>query len=190
MADNIRCFIAIDLSEEVRENFYKTILSAKTGADGFRPTEPQNIHLTLKFLGYISDDALKKIKNALEETVKDLKKFDMTFGEIGAFPNFSSPSILWIAPEKGLEQVKQIKERLDNYLSALRIEKDEKTFKAHITLARFKYIKKEKTDFKKIFSSIKIDPGFGVSVEALHLYQSKLTSKWPIYTKLYSANLK
>lgn len=191
MAENtVRCFIAIDLPEEVRKNFYETILSAKTGINGFRPSEPQNIHLTLKFLGYISGEILEKIKNSLDETVKDLTKFDMTFGEIGAFPSFSSPRILWIAPEKGLEQIRQIKERLDSQLSMIGIEKDEKDFKAHITLARLNYIKKGKTDFEKIFSNIKIDATPDISVEALHLYQSNLTSNGPIYTKLYSANVK
>lgn len=189
MADTVRCFIAIDLPSEVTENFYKMIFPLKTSIDGFRPIEPQNIHLTLKFLGYIPDERLKKIKNALDETVRDLTKFTMTFGEIGGFPNFSSPRILWIAPEKGLERIKQIKERLDNFLSAAGIEKDEKDFKAHITLARIKYIKKEKTDFKKIFQTLKFDTKSAVTVDAIHLYQSKLTPKGAIYTKLYSATI-
>jgi 2'-5' RNA ligase len=188
--DNIRSFIAIDLPENIKEELYRLSLDIKSKIDGLRPTQPQNIHLTLKFLGNIPESSIDKIKDALDKTTKDCSKFSIILDKIGIFPNYKFPRVLWVAPEQGIDKIKQVKKKLDNQLILLGISKDQKTFKAHITIARIKYGKKIKTNFQAILENIKLDIKSAINIESLHLYKSVLTSNGPIYTKLHSSKLK
>lgn len=187
--DEIRAFIAVDLPESVRKNLYQVTLNIKNEIEGFRVISPENMHLTLKFLGNITVSLAQKIKDILDETAKDFKKIDMTLGQIGVFPNLSSPRIIWIAPDKGIEKIVRLKENVDSKLSSLGIAKEDRPFKAHLTLARLKPMKRKNVDFKKIIADVKIAEQQDIIIDAVHLYQSKLTPKGAIYTKLHSASL-
>lgn len=189
MNNTIRSFIAIDLPQVVTEKFYQLSLNIKSEIKDLRPTLPQNIHLTLKFLGTISSSLIEKIKTVLDETASGSKKINMTLEKLGAFPNFKSPRVFWVAPKSEIEEIKQLKEKLDNQLSLLGIEKDERIFQTHITIARLKE-RKAGLNFKQILLSSKIDIKDEITIRAIHLYKSTLTSKGPLYTKLHSSPFK
>ncbi|MFH1857042.1 MAG: RNA 2',3'-cyclic phosphodiesterase [Candidatus Omnitrophota bacterium] len=185
-APKIRSFIAIDLPEEITESFYKTAAALKKEIKNLQLVPCQNIHLTLKYLGYLPESSIKKIKNAVDKTAADYGKFNMTFREIGVFPSFSCPRVIWISPGEGEKETEKLKEKLDKELSLLEIEKDEKEFKAHITIARLKEIKK-RPYFEKIITGINVQTAKNIQINSLHLYQSVLTRTGPVYTKLHSA---
>jgi len=184
----IRSFIAIDIPQVVTEKFYRLSLSIKSEIKDLRPTLPQNIHLTLKFLGNVEALLIEQIKNVLDNTAGNSKKIEMQFGKIGAFPNLKSPRVLWIAPQRGAEAIKELKEKLDNKLFALGIKKDDKIFKTHITIARLKK-RKAGLDFKHLLNS-KVAIKDEITIGTIHLYKSSLTPKGPIYTKLHSSPFK
>ncbi len=188
MNNTIRSFIAIDIPQAVTEKFYRLSLSIKSEIKELRPTLPQNIHLTLKFLGNIEASLIEQIKDVLDNTAGNSKKIKVQFGKIGAFPNLKSPGVLWIALEKGAQDIKELKEKLDNQLFALGIKKDDKTLKTHITIARLKE-RKAGLDFKQLLNS-KVNIEDKITICTIHLYKSTLTPKGPIYEKLHSSIFK
>lgn len=189
MAENVRSFIAVDLPLDVREKLHETALNIKAKINSAKPIPPQNIHLTLKFLGYVSMPLIEKIKEIMDITAEDFAKMDITLGSLGVFPDFKFPRVLWIAVQSGSSALALLKKKLDENLSSAKIEPDKNTFKAHITIARFK-----SAGFKKELEETAFNNNIclksKITISAIHLYQSALTSKGAVYTKLHSSLFK
>jgi 2'-5' RNA ligase len=173
----MRCFIAIDLPEEVRENIYKINEVLKDINIKYKPVEKHNLHLTLKFLGEISDykvnlviDKIKKLK---------IKKFKASLGNIGFFPDENFIRVLWISLEPS-SLIKKIHEEIDEALK--QYFKKDKRFESHITIARIKNIKDRKEFLEKV-RNVKIKEEF--EVEEIKLKKSILRRDGPEYTDIY-----
>src|SRR3989338_8292101 len=168
----MRAFIALEISEKIREilfaianSFYKqNLFSGKI-------TEKENIHLTLKFLGEIDDEAVELIKERLRK-IKE-KKFSAELKELGVF-NENFVRIIWIC----LAGCDNLQKEIDDKLTDL-FEK-EKRFMGHVTIARVKECDREKLleEIKKIRIDNKFD------VEKFVLFSSELKKEGPVYSKI------
>lgn len=190
MSENIRSFIAVDLPLDVRKKLYETALNIKAKITGAKPIPPQNIHLTLKFLGYVSMPLIEKMKKIMDITANNFVNMDITLGGLGVFPDFRFPRVLWTAVERGCGDITLLKKKLDeNLLSSAGIVQDKTTFKAHVTIARFKsFGLKKELEETILNNNIRLESKIAIS--AIHLYQSALTSKVAVYTKLHSSLFK
>ncbi|HSW63507.1 MAG TPA: RNA 2',3'-cyclic phosphodiesterase [Dissulfurispiraceae bacterium] len=92
----MRCFIAIDLSDEVRHAVADCIQQLKPLSRDIRWVPRDNLHLTLKFLGEISDAQAQEIGRALQEPAVSFTPFSLEVSGTGVFPNPRRPNILWI----------------------------------------------------------------------------------------------
>ena len=164
----MRCFIAIDLPEEIK----KEIAKIQKQLPDFKGklTEKDNLHLTLKFLGEISDEQVNNIKEKLEKI--KFNKFKAKLQNIGVFSE-SFVRIIWI----NLENCDGLQKEIDNALSKLF--KREERFMSHLTIARVKYIK-DKQKFLDSLKKIKIAP-VEFEVQGFALKKSTLTGRGPIY---------
>lgn len=168
----MRCFIALEIPEKIREKLFEVanFLYNKKLFFG-KTTEKENIHLTLKFLGDISESQAELIKEKLREI--KIKKFDALLGNFGVF-NESFVRIIW-AHLVGCEELqKEIDEKLAFLFSK------EKRFMGHVTIARVKSCDGEKL-FKEL-RKIKFNEAF--FVEKFVLMSSELTSSGPVYKKI------
>ncbi len=136
----MRCFIAIELPEAV-----KSALSGieeelkRTGAD-VRWVKPENIHLTLKFLGNIEDSKAEKIADIMEKICNRCRPFEIEIKGAGMFPNTKSPRVLW----SGLENsnvLKSLQEEIDEGMEAIGFDREKRGFTAHLTLGRVRSLK-------------------------------------------------
>ncbi len=73
--------------------------------DGARWVAPENIHLTLKFLGTTSDDKLDEIAAAIEETVSNFRKFYFSLDGLGAFPSTKRARVIWVGVHHGANEL-------------------------------------------------------------------------------------
>jgi len=168
-----RCFICLELSREVIgyiEELDNQIKKKNLFAGKF--TESENLHLTLKFLGEISDEKLEQVKKKLSEI--KFKGFEVSLGEIGTFINRYN-SLLWIKLQG--REIWGLQEVIDEQLKGL-FEK-EKKFMSHITIARMKKIfgKKEFLDYVKNIKVKKIN----FKVKEFILKKSELRPEGPVY---------
>ncbi|MFA5259478.1 MAG: RNA 2',3'-cyclic phosphodiesterase [Candidatus Pacearchaeota archaeon] len=173
---SLRCFIAIDLSRECRQEIKKIQdLLKKNNLFLGRFTEPENLHLTLKFLGGISEEQILEVKKRLNEI--KMPELHCEIGEIGVFSK-SLAKIIWVRLNgKGIfELQKQIDQKL------LGLFEKEKRFMSHITIARVKNVP-DKPSFFEYFRSIRPKP-IKFSVKSFVLKKSELFLEGPTYTDL------
>jgi len=168
----MRAFLAVTLSKEMKEELLR--IQKLIPECTFKLVEPENLHLTLKFFGDISDKEASKIKEKLLEL--KFHKFKSNLGKIGVFPNEKFIRIVWVS----LEPKEEI-EKLNREINKILNNKDEK-FESHITLARIKSIK-NKQEFMRKLREIKINPT-EFQIEKFSLEKSTLTEKGPVYETL------
>ena len=173
----IRTFISVDLPKRVQKEI-KKLQDELPGFEGKR-TDPENLHLTLKFLGEIDEKKIKEVKNRLKKVI--FKKFDTEINEIGVFsPKFVK--IVWIHLKNCNELQKLVDESLKDLFPK------ENRFMSHVTIARVKYIK-NKNYFLGELDKIKIPPGLKFKVNNFELKKSTLEPDGPIYETLERYNL-
>ena len=176
----IRAFIAVDigpLSELVK--FEEEIKA--TGAK-VKLVEPDNIHITLKFLGDTSDELVPDINDIIQNSVNNIKPFQLQLHGSGAFPNLNYIKIIWIGINDPGPLPKLARE-LDNKLIDLGFKPESRGFKPHITLGRVKG-SQNKSALKKLISENK-DRNFGeLEIKEIKLKQSVLDPTGPTYFTL------
>lgn len=185
----MRTFIAIELPDEIKESLARLQDRLKKSQADVKWVAPENIHLTLKFLGEISEAQLEKITGALEETCQNKKCFQISLSTIGAFPKINFPRVIWVGVEKGDQETKELAEELEERISRLGIPKEKHPFSSHITLGRVRsYLNKD-----KLINELKTAgfmEGKEFAVKELTFFKSTLTPKGPVYEILKTASLK
>ncbi len=172
-----RCFIAIDLPEEIK----KEILKIQKQIPEFKGKliEEENLHLTLKFLSEITNEKADLAKEKLKKI--KFNKFNAKLGEIGVFSE-SFIRIVWVK----LENCDELQKEIDSSLNGLF--KKEERFMSHLTIARVKSIKDKKEFINKLNEIKARHTEFEVNSFALK--KSTLTEKGPIYEDLLEIKLK
>lgn len=140
--------------------------------------EEENLHLTLKFLGEVREERIRDISEILKEISKGFKKFEVTLQGIGAFPNQSSPRVIWTGVEKGRKEMIELQKEIEERLVPLGFKKEERGFHPHLTIARVK----GRGDFKELFETDYKSRTF--LIDKIILFKSTLTPKGPIYEEL------
>lgn len=182
-----RSFIAIESNEKVR-NKLTNVLNAleRTEAD-LKIVEPENIHLTLRFLGNVEENRLKPIEEAIRKAAT-LDPFQIRVEGLGVFPKPDFIRVIWAGVSQGTSETASLRKQLDQELADIGHPSDDKEFTPHYTIARMKSGKAK----DKVLNEIekRDDEKFGtVQVEEIKLKKSKLTPEGPIYTDLETVAL-
>lgn len=168
----MRTFVAIDLPKEVKDylfNLQKKIKGAKVNW-----VAKKNIHLTLKYLGEISEEKVESLKNILKEI--KFKPFKVKLHKVSFFLNGSYPTVIWVnlKPETNIIEIQKQVDSTTLNISAL-----DTRFQTHVTLGRVKEIKNNK-EFKNSIENIKIEP-IEFEIKEFKLFKSVLSKDGPSY---------
>jgi len=179
----MRCFISIELPEDVKNELAKIQAELPKENTKFLLVKPENIHLTLKFLGELDDSEVNNVK----ETLKGLKfsKFTARLNAIGIFPSPSFIRVVWVGLEPKSEFIK-IHDLIDSELEKKGFRKD-KVWENHATLTRVKWLG-DREGFMKSLSGIKIKP-IEFDIDNITLRKSTLTKEGPVYEDVIKVNL-
>lgn len=180
----VRAFIAIPCPDELK----KRILEIQKGINKFgrmKLVEPENIHLTLKFLGDVDDNKLNGVINTLD-FISENEKFGISLKGIGAFPSPGYVRVIWVGVDKGSDKIMIIQKRIDKELSSYGFKRD-KRFHSHFTLARVRSIDKQQI---RRFLQDNATLEFGsFEVTEINLMESKLSPRGPIYSIIHAFKL-
>ena len=182
MAESIRSFIAFDLENPV---VLKKIAEAqavllKTQAD-LKAVEPQNIHLTLRFLGNISQVMVDKVHEGMKKV--QFITFNVQLRGLGAFPDLKYPRVCWAGITEGADQLRGIFNQLEPNLRALGFAPDSKGFSPHLTIARVRSARNRAELAQCLRENAAYDFG-QITASCLRLKKSDLTPRGPIYSTL------
>ncbi len=182
MPETIRSFIAFDIeSAQVLERItHVQKVLTETRAD-LKLVEPKNIHITLRFLGNISQSMVEKVYEGMKKV--EFKPFEVKIQGVGAFPNMRYPRVLWAGIREGADQLRSIFNQLEPQLRSLGFAPDPKGFSPHLTIARVKSGRNKAELAKRVEENINYEFGT-VKANCLRLKRSDLTPKGPIYSTL------
>lgn len=143
-----------------------------------KAVRPENLHVTLQFLGEMEEDLFDLLTDAMAEAVGETPAFEMTLMGLGAFPNVRRPNVVWVGAA-GDALLGGIVARLRTALQAVDINVDERDWKTHVTVARVNH--RPPAELAQVIERY-ADVTFGVQrVERLVLMTSDLQPAGPVY---------
>ena len=186
MTATFRAFIAIDLPESVRLFLAEVQEALKSYGLSIKWVRPQNIHLTLKFLGDTDTAQTTRIAAAMTLAARDCPGVSLTAKDIGVFPDLKRPRVIWAGITGQLEILKNLQRTLDDHLADLSFPKDPRTFRAHLTLGRVKG-KIVSASMKTAIDELKGYESEPFEVDRIVLFRSELRPTGAVYTQVHQA---
>lgn len=182
MSEMIRSFVAFDINNPAVLQKFAEIQNSllSTGAD-LKLVQPQNIHMTMRFLGDVQATMIDSIHECMKKIA--FSAFDCEIHGLGVFPDLRYTRVVWAGMTKGSDELQKVAEQLENQLRTLAFRADPKGFSPHLTLARVR-TGRNKAELARRVQEL-VDYDFGtVRADCLRLKKSVLTPQGPIYSTL------
>ncbi|GAB4269126.1 MAG: RNA 2',3'-cyclic phosphodiesterase [Thermincola ferriacetica] len=182
-----RCFLAVPLSDETKRQLsaVQESIEKVAGPEGFRIkwAERQNLHLTVKFFGDISEQQIGRLKDMIPERLNRVRSFRFKLTKIGGFPNLKNPNVLWTGVCDAGSNLARLHEIIDEIAEEIGLARDAKKYIPHLTLGRLKK-QPEKAFHLSPQGTVEGITGLTVHVGEVILYESRLTPAGPVYKSL------
>ncbi len=127
----MRLFVAIDLPEHVKEQ----VAGLCCGLPGARWLKPEQLHLTLRFIGEVDGGMFRDIREGLLDVRQE--QLSLRLDGVGFFPPRGKPRVVWVGLQQSVDLF-QLHDRINSRLTALGLEPETRKFAPHITIARLK----------------------------------------------------
>ena len=181
----MRLFVSVDLPDDLAASV-ADLQAEFEDAGGLNFTDPEQAHITLKFLGDVSEDRLPTLERELEAAVADadVEPFTVRYGGLGVFPSLDYISVVWFGTETGGEELTRLHEAIEERTTAMGFEAESHDFTPHVTLARM-----EHAGGKDLVQELvqERDPTIGeMTVDEVRLTESTLTDSGPVYSTVES----
>ena len=187
-----RTFVAIPLPEHVKRSLFSPRRSMPLrAAHAVRWSEPDAIHLTLRFLGDVNPRMIDEISKSLAIAANSSGKFKLKIGSPGGFPSVYSPRVLWVGISGETTRLKQLHGRIEGALLGTGFMPENRQFQPHLTIGRIQSHAPRGLDslVGNYFRKLKFD-GDSFRVSRIVLFRSHLHSTGARYEELFSAQLK
>ena len=189
MSQTIRSFIAIELPDVVIALLDKVQQDLSSLRLRARWVRPQNIHLTLKFLGNINPGDIEKIGSAMTDAAKGCAPFNLTVGGIGVFPGPKRPRVIWVGFGGDLTVLLGLQHDLEDRLAAIGFAKENRPYQAHLTLGRIRGAVNRAT-IRQIMQEYSDLGGLAFTSDRIILFRSDLKPSGAVYSQLKQADLR
>lgn len=174
-----RLFVAIRVEPDQKFTTTYAAFRQPLVLDHIKWVEPQNMHLTLKFLGKTPDEQLPQLHAALLEVASRHTDFDLNFTKTGIFGSSYHPRVIWLGDETS-QPIRLLGEDLLNTLDLAGFARDRQNFVPHLTLGRIKKVNSKK-HFQKTIDEFRTAFSLHVHPTNFILFQSILTPRGPEY---------
>jgi len=179
----VRCFVCVEVVNQLNIGQIETILDKLSTFKGIRPVKPNQLHLTLKFLGEVEEKRLAEIEKELH-SIK-LHFFETELSHMGFFPNERRPRVIWIGLSEGKSQLTTLAREIDERLSKIGFPKEKRKFSPHLTVGRIKKLyPDEQQKVVEYIHSIDSVVGKKEVIKSFILKKSTLTPQGAIYENL------
>ena len=199
----IRAFLAVELSQElqaqlaaIQQELKRKIETGMTRNTRISWVQPSSIHLTVKFLGDMDEQALDPLLLAVTHAIGNQPAVNVPLDRLGAFPRPQSPRVLWAGPsenwERGAEarRMMEIHGAIEQACEGVGFVRETKVFSPHLTLARIRlgerYVGIALTQSGVLDRPVSVG---SLAVESVVLMKSELRPTGSVYTKLWEVRL-
>jgi RNA 2',3'-cyclic 3'-phosphodiesterase len=187
----LRTFIAIEIPAEIKKaiSLHSSDLRQTLGRS-VRWVAPENIHLTLKFLGDTAPSNIAYLSQALQVETGQYAGFEVKVGMLGAFPSPRRARILWV----GLDAppiLSRLQHGIEAATAKLGYPPEDKSFAPHLTIGRVRadVSASELQTIRAALENIKVNTIGTFTAKSVHLFKSDLQPGGPMYTCLFTAQL-
>lgn len=167
----MRLFVALDISADVRRALGALVERLAARCRGARWARPESMHVTLKFIGEAPEEKVGRIRDALGR-IPPMAPVEMQFRGTGFFPDARRPRVFWAGIEAG-PQLAALAAAVEAALEPLGIPREQRAFRPHLTLARFKSDQGLAALRDELARAGALDFGAAIA-DAFYLYQSIL----------------
>jgi RNA 2',3'-cyclic 3'-phosphodiesterase len=182
----MRLFTAIELTDEARASItaeQKRVVASLKRPASLRIVRSEHLHLTLVFIGEVPDERAAEIARAMGGNIPQ-PPFRIVFGGVGAFPPRGAPRALYLALTEGEQPTIEVHACVLSRLAPFEIRGDDRPFRPHLTLGRWK--DGRPSDRPRDIAAARVAQ---IDVAEVALFQSRLSSSGPTYTRLAAARL-
>lgn len=185
----IRTFIAVEVSAEVRGR--ADLLVNRLSRTGIKATwvKPENMHLTLKFLGDTDETLIPDVCRRVAEATKTYPAFQANFAGAGAFPSIDRPRAVWLGVTDGAQQLVDVQGSIEESLLDLRIPRERRRFKPHLTIGRIREGGTRAAELSQLLEKNKDFDAKSCEVSEVCVFASYLERSGPTYQVLARAPL-
>jgi 2'-5' RNA ligase len=182
MMDTLRAFIALEMPPQVVDIVRQSQQALQRGGIHLRWVRPENVHLTLRFLGDISTDVIDGIRCALERLAVETPSFSLRAKGAGVFPGPSRPRVVWLGLD-GQHHLQDIHGKLSSLLSEQGFPPGKRPFEGHLTIGRSKG--RVDTDrLRGVMAELATIEGQFFPADRVCLFKSDLKPGGAVYTPL------
>jgi 2'-5' RNA ligase len=181
----MRCFVAIALPPPVKALLVRVQEALRRADADVKWVEEENLHLSLKFLGDLDDDAVARLKGILSVEALRWPALSLRYDGIGTFPERGEPRVVWAGCGGDLETLAALAASVERAAEQLGVPRERKPFVAHLTIGRVK----SGRNVKRLQAAIAVQrevPLGKDDVKEFVLYRSTLTNEGPIYESIAS----
>jgi 2'-5' RNA ligase len=188
----MRCFIAIDIDEAIRKALARLQDELRGKADikksDAKWVDPENIHLTLKFLGEIKDEQVVDICNIAKDVASRHESFELNIESVGHFGG-KSARVLWVGTGQNIDKLLKLQQDLEQQLDLAGWPKETRKFSGHLTLCRIRNARAgvKLAQLAQQYKDFKLGT---MPADSVSVYQSQLMPQGPVYTVLGKCELK
>ncbi len=179
---SLRLFVAVNLSPEIREQLAAAQEHLRRARADVSWVRPENMHITLKFLGETAEERLDLVCRTLSTVARAHAPFRLSVAGVGSFGG-RVPRVVWVGVTDGAEPLTALARHVEAALEDLGFPREKRGFTAHLTLGRVRSAK----NLEGLAAGIReIQEGrFGaVAAEAFELVRSELRPGGSVYTAL------
>ncbi len=185
----MRLFISIEVPEVVKKELAAAQGMLKVAGVDASWTRAEGMHLTLKFLGEVTDQQVPEIMSGLRKALEGAGPLRLEVSGVGTFLNPKNARVVWIGLSGDVEKLMQIQLTVEHAMVLLGMEREERKFTPHLTLGRVRYIRSRDKWIKTLEEIKNISlPGFDVTT--ISLMKSELKPDGAVYTEMGRVELK
>lgn len=188
MTETLRSFVAIPLPSAVQAELAQAAASLARELPGVKwSKKPQNLHVTVKFLGPVAVDRLEAISAALAQAFAQVPRFAFELRGFGAFPSERHARIVFVGIDDAEKKLAAIAEIVEDVCGRFGFAREQRAFTAHVTVGRCE--RRGGVDARAALAPWS-KHGFGiVQLDEVHVYESQLGGEGSTYVLRYRATL-
>src|SRR4051794_22869127 len=173
----MRLFVAVDVDDRTRARVARLIETLRAGmaqprsVARFSWIPPERLHLTLHFIGHVTDTVGDEICARLRTPI-DQAPFELRFDRVGTFPSPARPRVVWLGIDRGADGLAVLHAEVARRLGDVPFRRESRAFSPHLTLARIKD-GGTRADSEHI-ARVLPEPTGGCTIDHVTLYESRL----------------
>jgi 2'-5' RNA ligase len=182
----VRAFVATPVPSRLVLTLQKfqAALRARLRGNEVRWGKPEQLHLTLKFLGDVAEGTLSDLAESLKCACAGTTAFQLGLKGIGCFPDIRNPRVIWVGVNGELEKLRRLQERIEAATKDCGDHAENHAFQPHLTIARVKAFGRETRPIGEVIEKTKAPQLGRWQVQQIELMQSELTPQGSRYTAL------